>query len=219
MNQLIEWQQKIDQLTLRERLSILLVISAVLVFLWWMFFAESRFNMLDEVNQNTQRIHQNNFELQQSINQLKQKLSEGIGEEKRQRLVLLERQLNQLISRVSDERDRLIPAEEILGLMQKMIYRESGLKLLSLKQQSIEALLQPADDSASGPPEDQIYRHNFQLVFSGKYQQIVSYLQRLENMQQRVLWNGITLQLEDYSTIKVSLDLATLSTSSHWVGF
>jgi len=71
----------------------------------------------------------------------------------------------------------LIDPEQMLQLMTELIYRKSNLKLLSLKRREVKPAITLTEQQQE---ETGIYRHVLEVRFSGKYTDILKYIQTLE---------------------------------------
>ena len=104
----------------------------------------------------------------------------------------------------------------MFSLMSQMIYRESGLKLLNLQRVEVRPAIQPVEGEENNDPG--IYRHVLEVKFSGNYADILNYIQKLEVIEQKLLWDAIEVISAEHPKIIVKLTISTLSTREEWVG-
>ena len=110
----------------------------------------------------------------------------------------------------------LIDPEKMFQLMNELIYRDSRLKLLSLKRREVKPAIPPIDEQEID--EASIYRHVLEIEFAGKYLDILKYMQKLEALDWKLLWDEIELTSEEYPNVTVKVVISTLSTRKEWVG-
>lgn len=129
------------------------------------------------------------------------------------------------------ERDRLdeqlqqfsavmLRPEEMNGLLESMLARHSGLRLLGLKTvapQSVVALEPREGDSKPVERSFDLYRHGVEIRLEGNYGQLQAYLSQLEKMQQKLLWGPLKYQVIDYPRAEMTLTVYTLSPDRTWL--
>ena len=99
--------------------------------------------------------------------------------------------------------------------MTRLVYKESKLKLLSLKRREVKQAITPSENQ---PDEYGIYRHVLEVKFSGKFPDILKYMQSLENLDWKLIWDEIEIVTDEYPRITVKVVISTLSTRKEWVG-
>ncbi|MDE2440334.1 MAG: type II secretion system protein M [Betaproteobacteria bacterium] len=114
----------------------------------------------------------------------------------------------------------LVRPEEMNGLLENLLARHAGLRLLSLKTlapQSVLAL--EARDGDSKPVERSfdLYRHGVEIRLEGSYAQLEAYLSQLEKLQQKLLWGPLNYQVIDYPRAELTLTVYTLSPDRTWL--
>ena len=100
--------------------------------------------------------------------------------------------------------------------MNELIYQDSRLQLLSLKRLEVKPAIPVADDEdvqGSG-----IYRHVLEMQFEGSYLDILKYMQTLEALDWKLLWDEIEILRNDHPKATVKVVISTLSTRKEWVG-
>lgn len=115
----------------------------------------------------------------------------------------------------------LVRPEEMNGLLESMLVRHTGLRLLGLKTvapQSILAL-ENARDGEGKPVERSfdLYRHGVEIRLEGNYGQLQAYLSQLEKLQQKLLWGPLKYQVIDYPRAELTLTVFTLSPDRTWL--
>ncbi len=119
-------------------------------------------------------------------------------------------------NRLREETIELIDPEKMLELMTQLIYSESRLKLISLKRREVKPAIPPIEGEATD--ESGIYRHVLEIGLAGKYVDVLKYMQNLEQLDWKLLWDEIEILGEDHPTITLKLVMSTLSTRKEWIG-
>lgn len=207
---------KFDALSLRERALLALVVIVLLVFGGWHFYLQPATDRIKKTETENQRISADVNASIVAVNQIRKRIAAGVHREKEQRLLQLKAKLKQVEDDLKLKTVALINPEDMFNLMRQMIYRESGLKLLGLQRLEVRPAIQPAENGENSDPG--IYRHVLEVKFSGSYADILKYIQRLELIDQKLLWDEIEIVSEEHPKIIVKLVISTLSTREEWVG-
>lgn len=107
----------------------------------------------------------------------------------------------------SQTRDLVSPAE-MLPLLEKLLSRQPGLKVVGL---------QSLGQTTLGDGSPAIHRHSVELTVAGSYGDLLAYLHTLEASPQRLLWGSLQLKVEQHPQVVLTLRLHTLSTAAGWV--
>ena len=207
--------QNFNALTLRERLLSVVTIVVSISVVWWFFYVEPlqlKTNILTEENN---RISQENKLSRNTINDIRNKVAGGLNKDKTRKLAQLEQALELVEERLRLKTIELIDPDQMFQLMTDLVYRESGLKLLSLKRLKVKPAIEPSDDQRDVAG---IYRHVLEVKFSGKFLDILKYMQTLENLDWKLIWDEIEIATNEFPQISVKIVISTLSTRKEWVG-
>ena len=207
--------QNFNALTFRERLLSVVTIVVSISVVWWFFYVEPlqlKTNVLAEENN---RINQENKLSRNTINDIRDKIAGGLNKDKTRKLAQLEKALESVEERLRLKTIELIDPEQMFQLMTNLVYRDSGLKLLSLKRLKVKPAIEPSEDQRDVAG---IYRHVLEVKFSGKFLDILKYMQTLENLDWKLIWDEIEIATNEFPQISVKIVISTLSTRKEWVG-
>jgi len=129
----------------------------------------------------------------------------------------------------------LIPPREMARVLEAVLARDRGLRLLRLENLGTRPLVEPAAEggdgqaegrqAAAGPaPEDEaatvprIFRHDLRMEFEGTFLDTLRYLQALERLPWRFYWDSVTLEVERHPRARVRIQVHTLSLEEGWIG-
>ncbi len=127
----------------------------------------------------------------------------------------LSQELEAVEIKLREETVELIDPEKMLQLMTQLVYRESKLKLMSLKRRDVRPAIPREEGENTGEPA--IYRHVLEIELAGKYADMLGYMRTLEQLDWKLLWDEIEVIGEEYPTITLKLVLSTLSTRKEWI--
>lgn len=209
------YSDRINALSMRERLLILCSVLVLLIFAWWSYYAQplvANTQVMDELNV---RLGEEIQTMQLTIASIDKRISQGVHQASQQQLELLKRELLRVNTLLQQKTLELIEPEEMFELMQQMLFAESKLKLTELKRKKVTPTFNMQEKDVDQP---EIYRHVMRIRFEGSYQRIINYLNRLEDIDWKLLWDRITIRTAEYPLIEADIEISTLSDSKHWVG-
>ncbi len=210
------YQAKFNALDLRERLLLAVVILVVLIFGWWNIHLQPTLKLIDIQALENQRILTEVNTTRRAIKEIRDRIAAGVHKEKEQRLGQLRAQLKTIEAELRLKTIELIDPGEMFELFSQMIYGESRLKLISLKRRDVKPAF--TSEEGKGQKDAGIFRHVIEIKFSGKYVDILNYMQSLEALDWKLIWDEIEIISDDYPSITVKLNISTLSTREEWVG-
>jgi MSHA biogenesis protein MshJ len=200
---------RFDRLSLRERLLILAAVLAVLFVLWdSLLFAPleiRRHALSNEVDSLQSSITTTTAALQTSLT----------NDPARNALVQIgrtQRAIDALDQQLQSATVGLLPPDRMTAVLQDMLRRRQQLTLVSLRTETATTLLQGPADPA-GP-----YLHPVELVLSGRYLDILDYLQALEALHWRLYWKTLELDSSAYPIDRVRIEIGTISLDRAWLG-
>jgi MSHA biogenesis protein MshJ len=221
----VKVMQNVDRLSLRERLFLFTAALVVLGGLWEALLAaplEAREQIAaDKVSSLQERLQT----LNQSMTSTADGMSEGMPNQ-------LER-LRALRERVAagDEAVRiftsdLVDAAQMRLVLEELIRRQSGLRLLSAVNLEVHPLFEsaaPDQDTGAGrtaPNTDapKLYRHTLVLNVKGSYLDCLAYLQQVERLPWQLYWGRLEFSADSYPVNDIVIELRTLSLEEEWIG-
>ncbi|MBL7000328.1 MAG: hypothetical protein ISR73_10740 [Gammaproteobacteria bacterium] len=215
MSKLKQLAEKLDALSLRERLLVFSTILVLVGFLWWNQFAQPLQASKAELESQNLKLSTEIQTLELTAQAIQQRINGGVQREKQQRLTLLQRDLQTVSNLLERKTLELIDPEKMFELMQQLIFKDSKLKVISLKRKSVTPVFSQ-QETQQGQPE--IYRHVLQMSFEGKYIDVLKYISGLEGLSWKLIWDRIALKTTEYPVIRVDIEISTLSGHKHWVG-
>lgn len=148
----------------------------------------------------------------------------------------LRAEIVQLDKRLRDMEDALVPPRRMNALLESILARQSGLRLVSLRTLPPTALLERKDEAdktvadtagragasaaaralpASADPD--LYRHGVEITLDGSYGDLLAYLAQLERAPQKLVWGELKLSVVEHPRCRMSLIVYTLSLDRTWL--
>lgn len=123
------------------------------------------------------------------------------------RLVALNAELDRL-------QRSLIPPERMNQVLKNVVQAQSGIRIVGFKTLDPQPVALP--DAADGTPPG-FYRHGFEVKVSGRYSDLVTYLERLEALPWRLNWIEASLDAAARPMLTLTLTVHTLSLEETWL--
>lgn len=99
----------------------------------------------------------------------------------------------------------LVAPERMLPLLSDVFGKRSGLSLIGMVN------LPPIAIDNNDNHQSGIYKHGFELKFSGSFSQVKAYLSQMENMDEKIYFDEVKYTAGQYPTGELSLRVYTLS--------
>ncbi len=219
-----EIRNKTAELSLRERVILLMVGIVLVLFIWAQFFYLQFEKDIKKANQEITNLQQQEWSQKEELVNLSTRLSHdpnaALFEEQRK----LTEKLDGLKEQIEIRLSHLIAPELMADVMRKVLSDYKGLRLVKAKNLPVEPLkLEVNGDKGSQkdtPKEDAqavIFSHRFEMVLNGDYFQALSFLMSLEKMD-GFYWTLLKYEVEEYPKAKITLQLSTLSLDEDWIG-
>lgn len=160
----------------------------------------------------------------------------------RARLEQLKKQLAESNERLAKFQAGMVSSERMQAFLEGVLRHHRGIELVALKtlpatpvgglglEKKAEASLAQAADVAKNPgsvfsaepakappPLPGIYQHGMEITLAGSYNDLFTYLAELERMPQRVMWNSVSLKVDNYPRNVLTLRVYTLSLDRKWL--
>lgn len=160
--------------------------------------------------------------LQIQVASLQQQLNVDPDAGKRAELTTITTQRNQLDEQLLTVGTALVRPQDMNGLLEGLLARYAGLRLVSLKTLAPQSVLRPKEAAKEGDSKTversfDLYRHGVEIRLEGNYGQLQAYLTQLEKLQQRLLWGQLSYRVVDYPRAEMTLTVFTLSPDKTWL--
>ena len=223
------WQKlagRIDALTLRERAIIFGMAAGFIIFLAF-------FLVLNPSNAKQRQMLQDMAAVQDQTAGVEAEIAATITAHtadpdaaERARLAGIQSQSQVLSAQLMAMQQGMVPPERMTQLLGRMLRSHGGLRLKSMRSlgesnpaaATVAATTPVAAAGAPAvPPPQLLHRHGVELVVQGNYNDMVSYMDALENMQGQIFWGQASLKVETYPSATLTLIVYTINLDKKWL--
>jgi MSHA biogenesis protein MshJ len=228
--------QRIDALTLRERVIIFAMLAILFIAVLNASLLDRQFarqkQLSNQINAEQAQINQARIEIQQAIH-----TKSDPDAANRERLQALKQQSAQMQTVLLDMQKGLVSPDKMTVLLEDILRRDRKLRLLSLKTLPATSLSEmPATASSqaqdkpavASPPAAKnigdnqpvagaVYKHGVEIAIQGEYLDILEYMAALEAMPWQLFWGKAKLHVDEYPIATLTLTLFTMSLDKKWL--
>lgn len=212
---------RFDQLSLRERVIVLIAALLLIALVWDSTFMapldKERRNRMQQIDVLRAEISG----LNQSIEALVAQGAANPRQSSRATVDALHAEIKEIDRRLAGVTSGLIAPKEMAQVLEQVLARASRLTLHGLRTLPPQGVVAPGTSATAqpGPPgAAQIYKHGVELELSGSYLDTLYFLQALEALPWRFFWDRIEFTVEQHPRGRVKLRLYTLGLEEGWIG-
>lgn len=112
----------------------------------------------------------------------------------------------------------LVPPERMNAVLESILKRNPGLRLVSFKTLAPAGLLGGKKDGKEESPRDfELFRHGVEIRLEGSYADLHAYLAQLEQGSQKLLWGEARLAVTEYPKAVLTLVVYTVNSDKAWL--
>ena len=229
MNLSARWQkinEQVNQRSLRERVMLFTTLLAIVYFLVSMLLTPLLDRARKEQEQALTVKQAQMLAYRQETKKIKGRYLAKTDEAYQQRLDELVRQINSVDSSLTNLTESLVGPTAMAGLVREILSGQHNLELVQLKNLPPRPLFSGDEQQTKPAAEDShtvgtaglIYKHGMLIELTGRFNDIIGFLDELEHSRHKMLWQEITLRSEQAPLTTVSLLVYTLSLEPAWMG-
>ena len=204
--------KKIDALSRRERLLVMVTLLALIAAVWQVVLMEPLGRRADasriELTSLRERITTANENLEEQILQLASR-----GGEQRTRIADLERRIEEINATLGNYAAELIDPAEMAHVLENILEQQANLSLVRIRNVAPQRLSASEDESGVI-----FYRHGLEIELEGSYAACLDYLGEIESLPWRLYWQLLDLEVVEYPRNRIRLEVSTLSLDEEWIG-
>ena len=217
------YADRIDALTLRERVFIFSsVVVAVVAFLHAFF--------IDAELQKERRLRSAIAQRQAEIKSLEAQLAKVAvsrandpDRARRERLADVRAQLAEAEKQIGAEERKFTAPAQMKRVIEEMLARNRNVQLVAMRTLATTSIAEakaPAGQKPAAKPtpgERLIYRHGVEVTVSGGYVDLMRYLGQLELLPSQLYWSALDLDASRYPSHTLKIVVYTLSLDPSWM--
>lgn len=205
-------QQSVDALSPRERVLVFATITLLMVLAWYLVLMQPLTQQAIDKQNNIETLRQNvetsNHSFEEQVLQLS-----GSGSDHQRRLLQMQDRIDKINEQLGEYAAELIDPKEMARVLEGVLEEQSHLRLVRIRNLAPEALPAEAETQATT-----FYRHGLEIEFEGNFFDCLEYLQQIEALPWRFYWQLLDLEVLEYPTNRVRVEVSTLSLDKEWVG-
>jgi MSHA biogenesis protein MshJ len=223
-----QWEkisEKVDAISLRERVLIFVAAAFVVVSLVNVFFLDPL--LLKQKNMTVQVVQQ-----QEKIKEIQAQIENIIQAKNAQSTSPQRLQLNKVREEMEEgnlflksNRENLVEPDKMADLLRQVLSKNANLQLVNLQTLAVTSLFDTEAGAAATAPapaipamtEKQIFKHGVELTVKGNYLDLLQYLSALERMPTQMFWAKVKMNVVQYPDAELTLTLYTLSLDKVWL--
>jgi len=206
------YQAKIDALSHRERMLVLLTVVATIAAAWFVLLLEPLSQRADvsrmELDTLRESVAAANQNLEDQILQLA-----GTGGGERARVALLHQRIDEINVTLGDYAAELIDPAEMARVIEEVLKEQDSLSLVQMRNTEPELLSTGEEANVTA-----FYRHGLEIEIEGDFAACLDYLAEIESLPWRLYWQVLDLEVIEYPRNRVRLKVSTLSLDEEWIG-
>ncbi len=214
----------IDRLNLRERLFLFAAGLAIVGGFWEAALAGPLDARRQFAAEQVEALRDRLQELETALTAAADGMSEGMPNQL-DRLDSLRQRVAEGEEAVRAYTSDLVDPQQMRLVLEELLRRQSGLKLVSAQNLPARPVLEDdADDAAAAEPvrdetrEPRLYRHTLVLKLEGSYLDCLAYLQAVERLPWHIYWSRLEFATDEYPRNAIVIELRTLSLDEEWIG-
>lgn len=206
------WLARIDALSRRERLLVMITMLTVITVVWQFMVMEPLGHRADasriELESLRDRTDKANTSLEHQILQLA-----SAGRDDRIQAALIRQRIDEINRELGNYAAELIDPSEMALVLEGVLRQQNSLSLISIRNTTPELLVADRENTTTS-----FYRHGLEIELEGSYADCLRYLTAIEALPWRLYWQVLDIETLDYPTNRVRLEVSTLSLNEEWIG-
>ena len=219
--QIAALQNRIDELTLRERGILFFVVVFLLFFLIDKALISPQEQQQKQLLGSIGKLRTEIATLEQQKLAIIQSHTNDPNSEERERLARINQAAAQVEQQIAAAVDGLIDPREMARALEGVLKEQRGLRFVRISNLGATPLLEPEADAGTvgdNAPRAALYKHTLRIELEGSFQHTRDYLQALEQLPWRFHWESVELEMQEYPLSRVVITVNTLSLSEGWIG-
>lgn len=214
------YAERIDALSLRERIMVFAAAAVVLLAPAWALFIDAEGAKQKRL---VSALRQKQSEMKALETQVAQLFGTRAGDPDRpasERLKQIRAELAEAEARVAAEERKFTAPTQMRRVIAELLGRNRAVNLVELKTLPVTSIAE-ARAAAGGKPalasERLIYRHGIELTVAGAYLDLLAYLRDLESLPTQLYWGALEIDAAGYPKVTMKLTVYTLSLDRAWL--
>lgn len=210
---------RFDALARRERMLLAAAVVACIVFPGYSMVIEPALTAAKADAKRSEQARTDVTNLNSQIGALKQRPDPDAVN--RKALEEVRAQLSAGDARLRTMEATMVPPEKMRAFIESLLAQHRQVELVGLRTLPptplIETSTSDKTESTTAAHGPNIYKHGVEIRIAGQYNDLLAYLAELERMPQRIIWNKVSLSVEQYPRSMLTVTVYTLSLDKQWL--
>lgn len=112
----------------------------------------------------------------------------------------------------------IVSPRSMTRLLTSILERQSGLALVRVENRPPEVVRAATEANDGVQSQQRIFKHSITVELEGDYLNLIAYLRRIENFEERFFWDQLSFEQLVWPRARISIELHTLSTEEGFLG-
>lgn len=222
------WNARFVERPLRERTIIVVTLVVGVVVLGWALLIDPAVQQSARLEKQLNTRAAEQAQLLRQLTGLQEQMARDPNAPLRQRLERLKRDLQQVEASLARLSARLVSPEAMVDLLKRILARQDSLQLLTVEHFRPEPLRPPGEEAGEERAGQEkaadhaegaaVFAHEVEITVTGDYFSVLDYLRALESLDQRLIWQRLDYEVEDWPRARAAIRVRTLSLEKEWLG-
>ena len=206
-------RERIDALSLRERVLVLAALLALVVTGWQTLF-------MDRLDLRRRAAQERLTSLASDAGTAESDAASNSMTTALEREHALRRRLDELDAEVGGASGAVVTPGQMAAVVQEVLLRKGGLTLVSMRNLAPVPVVAAPPDAAqkSDVPPRGPWVHPLEIVVEGDYAAVTAWLGALEALPWKFYWRALELDASRWPRNRLRLEVGTMSSSTTWMG-
>ncbi len=219
MKAMEQWQKqwhillgKIDRLSRRERIQMIITMLVVLGGTWSQLILDPYHKERVELLRQQAQLETDTQEMNRLASDVLARKDKNPDQFQQEQIARFKQEIAQLDKQLGTGILGMVSPTEMISALKELLSKSQGLTLLNLQAPAPINLLKGNDADGA------VYQHTLILRFAGAFPDVLTYLQDLEQLPWKLFWDSVQFVVIEHPKAFVTLEIHTLSLSFDLLG-
>ena len=225
------YAERIDALSLRERVLVFSTAMALLLALLYTLFIDPQLGAQKRLSATVMQRQAELRSIEAQITAIATSRAADPDRPLRERLAEVRKQLGEIEAQIAAEERKFTAPEQMKIVIEEMLARNRAVQLVAMKTLPTSTLAEaraqagkpqaPAPGKPHAEPtaagERLVYRHGIEVTVAGRYLDLLSYVRDLEHLRTQLYWSSLEIDATRYPRHTMRIVVYTLSLDPAWL--
>ena len=224
-------QSLINNLSIRERVLVLLGVFSIIYILWDTF-------LIAPIQSATNTLVSQRMAIQEQMTNLETRriLASGLLKNSKRKKIqseieAVEKSINNFDGKILERLQGRVAPQYMASMLNDVLQNNQNLELISINNLPAILFVSHADKNKKAVDQETqskkteetdsrlpgLFIHSLELRLEGRYLDILNYLEALESLEWKIFWDQVNLEVLEYPKVKVLIKVHTFSLKDGWL--